>query len=304
MNPARKRAYIDLLIVAVIWGFASPVIKYTLAGFSPAIFLTYRFFISTIVAIIIIAFTGMKIPKNPKVLGLVILNGFLLSTVTLGLLFLGTDKTTSIDANLISAMAPIVIAISGVFFLKEHITKRESLGMLIALGGTLVTIMGPVLKSEVSFAGLEGNLLVLASVVVGAITAILAKLVLRDDVDAISATNISFIVGLITMLPIVFITNPGLNIVNQVAATPFKYHLGVFYMALASGTLAYFLWHKAEKTIEVGEVNLLAYLYPIFGAPLAVLWLKEKIDAPFIVGCVVIAIGVFLAEYKKQRTTV
>jgi drug/metabolite transporter (DMT)-like permease len=176
--------------------------------------------------------------------------------------------------------------------------------MLVALAGTLVTIMGPILKSDVSFGGLEGNLLVLASVIVSAITAILAKLISRNKVDAISATNISFIVGLITILPIVFIANPGLNIVTQIAATPFKYHLGVFYMALLSGTLAYFLWHKAEQTIEVGEVNLIAYLYPIFGAPLAVLWLREKIDAPFIIGCVVIAIGVFLAEYKKRRTTV
>ncbi len=302
MNPARKRAFIELLIVATIWGSGSPIIKYTLGGFSPAVFLTYRFFISTIVAIIVFSITGMKLPKNPKVLGMVLLNGFLISTVTLGLLFLGTDKTTSIEANLISAMAPIVIAISGVFFLKERITKRESVGMLIALSGTLITIVGPILKTQGSFGGMEGDLLVLASVVVGAITAILAKLVLRDNVDAIFATNMSFIVGFVTMIPFTLpqILNSKLSIITSV---PLSYHLGVFYMALLSGTLAYFLWHKAEKTIEVGEVNLIAYLYPVFGSPLAVLWLKEKIDTPFIIGCIVIAVGVALAEVKKKRYT-
>ncbi|HJY98375.1 MAG TPA: DMT family transporter, partial [Patescibacteria group bacterium] len=166
MNPVRSKAYLELLIVSVIWGFATPIIKYTLGGFSPAVFLTYRFFISFVIALVIMAATKFKLPKNPKVLALTLFNGFLLTTVTLGLLFLGTDQTTSIDSNLISTMAPIVIAVAGVFFLKEHITKRESVGILIALAGTLITIIEPVLKMQDGFGGLQGNLLVFASVLV------------------------------------------------------------------------------------------------------------------------------------------
>lgn len=300
MNPARKRAYIELLIVSVIWGVASPVIKYTLGGFSPGVFLTYRFFISAVLALIIFAVTGFKFPKNPKVLALTLFNGFLLSTVSLGLLFLGTNKTTSIDSNVISTMAPITIVLAGIFFLKERVTKREAVGILIALAGTLITIIEPVLKSGGGFGALEGNLLVFASVIVATITAVLAKVVLRDNVDALFATNISFIIGFITILP--FGLPRILDSRFQILTTiPLSYHLGVFYMAILSGTLAYFLWHKAEKTIEISEVSVIAYLYPLLGTPLAVFWLGEKITPPFIVGAIVIAIGVFLAEVKKKR---
>lgn len=300
MDPVRKRAYIELLIVTAIWGFAAPVIKYTLGGFSPAVFLTYRFFISAVVAIIIFIFTGLKLPKKPKVIGLTLFNGFLISTVTLGLLFLGIEKTTSIDSNLISAIAPITIAIAGVFFLKERITKRESIGILIALAGTLITIIEPVLRFKDGFGGLEGNLLVFASVLVGAIVAVLAKLILRDEVDALTATNLSFVVGFITILPFGLpqIINSKFQILSSV---PLSYHLGVFYMALLSGTFAYYLWHRAEKSIEISEVSIFAYLYPVFGTPLSVLWLKEKVTLPFIIGSVVIALGVILAEWKKRR---
>lgn len=301
MNPVRTKAYIELLIVTAIWGFAAPVIKFTLGGLPPAIFLTYRFFISFVLAIIIILFTGIKLPKKPKVLALTLFNGFLLSTVTLGLLFLGTDKTTSIDSNLISTMAPIAIAIAGVFFLKEHITKRESVGILIALSGTLITIIEPVLKFQDGFGGLEGNLLVFASVLTGAATAVLAKLVLRDDVDAMTATNASFMVGFLTVAPITLIFYSPAEIIRTITSTPIPYHLGVFYMALLSGSLAYYLWHKAEKSIEISEVSLFAYLYPIFGIPLSVFWLREWITPPFIVGSVIIAIGVFLAEFKPKQ---
>ncbi|MGA3292173.1 MAG: DMT family transporter [Candidatus Microgenomates bacterium] len=300
MNPARKRAYVELLVIAIVWGIATPIIKYTLGGFSPAVFLTYRFFISTIVALIIFTFTGFKFPKNPKIFGVVLLNGFLITTVSLGLLFLGTAKTTSINSNIISATAPIMIAIAAVFFLKEHITKRESIGILIALSGTLITIIEPLYTPQSGFGELTGNLLVFAAVIVTTATAVIAKIILRDNVDALFATNISFIVGFITMLPFSLpqILNSGFK---DITSVPLSYHLGVFYMAIISGTLGYYLWHKAEKTIEISEVNLVAYLYPVFGTPLSVLWLGEKITPFFVIGAVVIASGVILAEWKKRR---
>lgn len=302
MSSLRKRAYLELLIVAAIWGSAAPIIKFTLGGFSPPVFVTYRFFISAVASLVIFAVTGVKFPKNKRVFWLTVLNGFLLTTVSIGLLFLGTDKTTSIESNLISAISPILIAVTGVFFLKEHVTGRESAGMLIALSGTLVTIIGPALNSKGAVGNLTGNLLVLASVGVSAATAILAKKILRNDVDALFATNISFIVGFITSLPFAVgqLSGSGLALFTGV---PIVYHLGVLYMALLSGNLAYFLWHKAEKSIEVGEVNLINYLYPIFGAPLSVLWLKESVDVPFIAGCALIASGVALAQIKKKVYT-
>lgn len=300
MSPSRKRAYIEILLVAIIWGVAAPIIKYTLGGFSPAVFLTYRLFLSALAAVVIFAITGIKFPKNKKVLFVTILNGFLLTTVSLGLLFFGMDKTTSINSNLISAMSPILIAIAGVFFLKEHITKKESVGILIALAGTFITIAGPVLDGNIQFAGLEGNLLIFASLIVGTITAILTKLILRKEVDPGFASNFSFIIGFVTILPLSIsqLIRSNLEVITNV---PFSYHLGVIYMAILSGTLAYYLWHKAEKTIEVGEVNLIGYLYPVFGTPLSVLWLKEKVDLPFIIGSVLIVLGVLLAEWKKRR---
>lgn len=147
---------------------------------------------------------------------------------------------------------------------------------------------------------LEGNLLVLASVLVSTASAVLAKKVMRNEVNALAATNISFIVGFLTLIPFTLpqILASRFQILSNV---PLSYHLGVFYMAILSGTVGYYLWHKAEKSIEVSEVNLIAYLYPVFGTPLSVLWLKEKITLPFVIGSVIIAAGVILAEFKKKR---
>ena len=88
MNPARLRAYLMLLVVAVIWGIASPVIKYTLGGFDPLTFLTYRFGISSIISIVIFLIIGFKLPNNLKDTTLLIIYGLLASSISLALLFL------------------------------------------------------------------------------------------------------------------------------------------------------------------------------------------------------------------------
>lgn len=295
---SRTRAYIMLLVVAVIWGVASPIIKYTLGGFDPLTFLTYRFGISTILAVIIFTFTGWHIPKDKKTFWMMILYGFLTSTVSLGFLFLGLKNTTVLDSSLITLSAPLVISIAGVYFLKEHITKKEKIGMTIAILGTILTIIEPLIQNHGGEIRITGNLLVLGYVIVTAIGAVLAKKLLRDNVPAITITNFSFITGFLTLLP--FAIFSGFSPYN-IYHTPYTYHLGVFYMAILSGSLAYFLSNKAQKTIEISEASVFSYLYPIFSAPLAIIWLGEKITPVFVVGAVIIAIGVAIAEIKKKR---
>jgi len=301
MNPYRLRAYGLLLIVATIWGVAGVVIKFTLGGFDPLVFLTYRFAISAVASLIMVLFVGFRLPVDKKIIKLSLFYGFLTSTLALGLLFLGFDETTAIDATLISATGPIFISAGGLIFLKERVTIREKVGMGIAFFGTAITILEPVLRNTNGFAGLGGNLLVFASILVGVATAIFAKILLRNDLEPAMATNISFWVGFLTLTPIAVIVHSPEGIIEQIQTAPLIFHFGVLFMALLSGNLAYTLWHKAQKTIEVGEASVFGYLYPIFATPLAVVWLKEKITTPFMVGAIIIAIGVVIAEYKKSR---
>ncbi len=81
----------------------------------------------------------------------------------------------------------------------------------------------------------------------------------------------------------------------------FKYPslFGILYMAVLSGILAYTLYSKGLKYVGASEASLLYYLQPIFGIPIAVVFLNEKISIAFITGAIVIAIGIFIAEKAK-----
>lgn len=294
----RVKAYLMLLVVAAIWGIATPVIKYTLEGFSPLIFLTYRFGISTFIALIIFSINGVHLPKDKKTLFLLFFYGFLNSVVSLGLLFFGMENTTVLESSLITLASPLIISTAGVYFLHEHVTKREKIGMGIAIIGTILTIIEPLINNGHSFLKLSGNLLILGYVLVTVVTTILAKNLLRKGAGALAMTNFSFIIGFLSFLPFVLFANFS---ISKIINVHYTYHLGVFFMAVLSGTFAFYFANKAQKTIEVGEQALFAYLYPVFSLPLAVLWLGEKITPIYVLGGVIIAIGVVIAEIKKRR---
>ena len=297
MNPHRLRAYILILIVTVIWGLAEPIIKYTLGGFPSLLFLTYRFGLSTLIAIFIFLFFGLHLPKDNKTRLEVILYGFVTSTISLGLLFFGLEKTTVLDATLITLINPLIITLAGVYFLKEHVTKREKFGMFIALIGTVLTVIEPFLQNGHSLTRFSGNILILLYLLATAWGAVLAKKLLRKGVNPLTLTNVSFVVGFLSLLPFALFKYD----LRDITSIPFPYHLGVFYMAILSGSLAYYLSNKAQKTIEIGEASIFSYLYPVFAAPLAVIWLGEKVTPIFILGGIIITIGVFIAEIKKRR---
>lgn len=296
----RLTAYLLLLVVAAIWGAALPIIKFTLGGFSPLIFLTYRFGVSAVISLVLILLLGLQIPRKKTVILLTLGYGFLTSTITLGLLFLGIERTTAVDTTLIAATAPILVTVAGVVFLNEHATRRERMGIALAFSGVVVTLLEPILKNHDGVFGLAGNIFVFVSVLAGTASAVMAKVILRKEVSPATAVNISFIVGFLTLLPAALILYSPQAIINQIQSASLPYHMGLWYMAIFSGNIAYFFWHKAQKTIEVGEAGLFTYLQPLFALPLAVLWLGETISPAFVTGAVIITTGVLLAEYKKN----
>lgn len=301
MTSSRLKAYLLLVLVAAIWGIAGPVIKYTLPDFPPIIFLTYRFAISLIILIPITLITKQKFPKNKRGLFILTLVGLLGSSINLGLLFYGFNYTTALDASLLSATAPVFVVTAGAFFLNEKVTKKEKLGVVITFVGAIIIILQPLIEGGLfKLENMYGNLLIIAANFAWVLYVVLSKYELKHKVKPLLMTTYMFLLGFITLLPLALIQSGGVSsLINQLTNTPIKPHLGVWYMAILSGAVAYFLYQKAQKTIEASEATLFSYLSPLFAAPLAVFWLGETITPAFLIGGVIIAMGVFIAEQRN-----
>lgn len=301
MNPSRVRAYLLLLIVVVIWGIAPAVIKFALGEMPPFLFLAYRFFITTIV-LLPFYIGAKKKGLNLANLPLIIFVSFLGSTLNLGFLFYGTNLTTSIDSSLISATSPIIAILAGVLFLKERLTNREKLGVVITVLGTiLITVQSFFETGTAASHSILGNIILFFSNVSFAAYLIFSKKALRKNVSPFTITFMMFFVGLITTIPLALTEIKASEILPKLMSLSLGAQLSAVYMALFSGAIAYILYQIAQKSIEASEASVFNYLPPIITAPVGVLWLHEKITVPYIIGSIIIAVGVFLAEVKNSR---
>ncbi len=302
MNKYRLRAYVFMLITSIIWGVAGPVIKYTLNDFPPLVFLTYRFFLSSILAFVI----WRGLPSLPQKFDRrlhIFIYSLLTVPVPLGLLFLGFAKTSSIEGTLISTVAPLLMLLAGWLFLRERVTNIEIIGISVAFFGTLLVVVEPLFAHGWSGNGssTSGNILIFLSLVTETIGFLFAKKALREDTSPLMLANISFVIGFLVFLPLtLFLVGPG-QLISAVTNAPWTAHLGVWYMALLSGSLAYTLKNLAIKTIEVSEATVFSYLFPVWAAPLSIWWLHEQVSPVFLIGAVIIATGVMIAEIKASR---
>lgn len=298
MTSHRLRAYSLLLIVALIWGIAGPVIKIVLGKVPWDIFLTYRFLTSILIALPFLSFSKLSTLKKAPILAL--FYAFLNSTVVLALLFTGADKTSLVSMSLISLFGPIVTIAAGYLFLKERITWLEKVGISITFIGSLLTIIEPVIKFNGVQGEIVGNILVLGSLLAGTVAAVMVKELLRKGVDPATLVTLSFAVGFITMIPIMFGKRPLSESITLLTTIPVFYHLGVWYMGVFSGTVAYTLYNLAQKTIEVSEQAVFGYLSPIISTVLAVVILKESITPLSYFAGGVTMVGIFIAEVKRR----
>jgi len=288
----RKKAYLALLTTSILWGLSPPVIKYTLGFISPELFLFWRFVVAVVIIAIPLAITLIKNKNQLKHFKKIIFYGFLGTPLTLYLLFLGIKRTSAIDASVISIISPIMIVLGGAFFLKEKVAKPEKIGISLALAGTLVTILQPLIISGTSFVqNLKGNLLVLGGTFAWAAFSLLVKKEAKGKIEPFILSSSSFIVGLLFFLPLAWHQNFAFHI----GALP-----GIIFMAIFGSIIAYFASTYGISKIEVSEATVFTYLQPLFAVPLAAVWLKESISFPFLIGAGLIGLGVFIAESRQK----
>jgi drug/metabolite transporter (DMT)-like permease len=299
MIPKRKLAFVNIAIACLLWGIAGVVIKLTLAGIEPFPFLTYRFAISAIVGVILVLTTKHHLPSKPSLWIPIIVYGLLSTTIALGFLFLGLDKTTVLNLSLITLMVPLFVEFAGVIFLNEKISKRGKTGTIIAFLGTLFTVIEPILKSNGGIGELKGNIFIMLYILADTSSILILKKILKKQYSESGLVHISFIIGFFSMLPLTLFFYTPQTLIKAIGSLTLPYHLGVIYMAIFSGTIAYTLRNRGQKVLSVGETGLFGYLVPIFTAVLALVILGETLTPLYIIGGVIVVVGVIIAEIHR-----
>jgi len=307
----RRTAYILLLITTIIWGASPAIVKNSYDITTPFRFLLYRYVVAFVCSIPIIFYYLRKVKNNLNIFIRVIILELIGVTLALGLLYVGLDKTSSIESGLIITAGPIFTIIGGIIFLKEREEKNEIIGLMIALIGTVILTIVPLLLGQggkFKFS-IEGNIILLAVNVVTAVYYLLAKKYYKGY-PKFYLSSISFLVGLVSFFILALIEAGSLTSLRDLIASDIK-HFSVIFAAVYMGTLgsmiALTFYIIGQDKIEASEASLFNYLQPIIFIPLGVFWLSEAVHPLQIIALIVILAGVILGAWKgkgkrKSRT--
>lgn len=290
--------YLALILAHLIWGANFVVAKITLQEFPPMSLALLRFsFASLLLAPFFLAETKkVKIKKQdlPKLIAI----GVLIITLNITFFFEGIKRTTAINASTLTLIIPMLSVLLGWWFLKEKVYLINLLGILLGLSGALVIVGLPqILTGTISSQQLLGNILIILASISWVAGAVIAKSIL-SKYPSLVVTAVAFLVGTVTIFipaSIEYIQNPSW--VSQITILGL---LGLAYMTLLSSISAYFLFEWGLSKTSVIIADLFQYIEPLVATFLAVAILSERISTSFMIGALLIGLGVYLGTLAKE----
>ncbi len=290
--------YIALLIAHLIWGGNFVVAKLTLQEFPLHTLAFLRFFLATILIAPFFLAETKKIKIDLKDLPQLIIIGVLLITLNITFFFEGMLRTTAINASVIILIIPILSVVLGWAFLREKVYFINLLGILLGLGGALVIIGLPqIILGNYTPEALLGNIFIVLASLAWVAGSFFSRKALKKY-PSLLVTGIAFLVGVVTFfVPAVreYIADP-----NWPSKVTLVGWIGLIYMTTLSSISSYFLFEWGLAKTSLTTANLFSYVEPFVAAALAVSLLNERPTFSFVIGAVLIVLGVYWGTLGKE----
>jgi drug/metabolite transporter (DMT)-like permease len=202
----------------------------------------------------------------------------------------GLQYTIPSNAALLYATTPIIVLLFSRWFLREPLTPRKSIGVVLGFVGVVIVIFERGLSESVQY--FIGNVIIFLAVLAWGLYTVHGKRLIAQY-GAIEASSVTLILGTFLFVPIGIL--PALRFPFATLSTSNWFQ--ILYLAIITSVFAYFLWYYALGRIEAGKVALFANLQPILTTVLAVMLLGQSITLAFIIGGIIAISGVVVAQY-------
>lgn len=294
-----------MIMLCLIWGVQQVAIKAAAGDMSPIMQISLRSGIAALlVASLIRLKTGRVLPSDDSWRpGLVA--GFLFA---LEYLFVGEGLRFTTASHMVVFLytSPIFAALGLHLLLpEERLKPLQWGGIAVAFLGIIITFLGREESSAKAAADLlKGDLLGLA----GGLAWGLTTVVVRGTRLAHTPSNITVLYQLIVAFVILLIASIFLN-QTEVTLTRTVW-LSLLFQVLIMSFASLLVWFWLLRHYLASRLGVLAFLTPMFGVAFGVIILNEPLETNFLVGGVLVLIGILLVsgyewlEHRRQKLTV
>lgn len=203
------------------------------------------------------------------------------------------NYTTTTNTSLIVSLSPLVAsALISIFYKSERLNRIQTLGTLMAAIGVVVVVLNGHFVLHLSPVG--DSLAFSAALCWGVYS--LLMIPAGQMYDTVFITRKVFIYGLLSMIPY-YIVHPDFPTLETVLRPDVLANL--LFLGCVASMLCFLAWNWALK--KLGAVTATNYVYfnPVVTILFAWVILSEQITVYFLIGTLLILLGMYLADRRK-----
>jgi drug/metabolite transporter (DMT)-like permease len=210
--------------------------------------------------------------------------------------YLALSRTGVVNAALVAATGPAVIALLAWVLDGARIDRRQGFGIATSLLGVLVVVSRGDPSALLGLRLDAGDLWMVAAVPMWGLYSVGLRRLPPSLPPLVSLAGV-MLAGWALLLPIVAVAVAG---GERVIVTPASV-AAALYTGLFAGLIGFVLWNRGVAAIGAARAGVFLHLMPLFATVLGVALLGERLFAYHLVGAVLVLTGVRLASRRAAR---
>ncbi|MDD3080280.1 MAG: DMT family transporter [Paludibacter sp.] len=206
----------------------------------------------------------------------------------------GLSMTSPIEASIVVTMLPILSMIFAAIIIREPITFKKAVGVLIGASGALILILGN--KASIGTGNLKGNLIVLGAV----ISFSLYLTIFKDLISRYKPFTIMkwmFLFSTIQSYPFCHKALMSTDFTSfDTSAT-----LRIIYVVVFATFISYILLAVGQKVLRPTTLSMYNYVQPIVASIAAVFMGIDHFGFDKIISALLVFAGVYFVTQSKSK---
>lgn len=292
-----------LIVIActAVWGSIHPISKYLMetTSLSPVMMSMLRYGIAAIATASFFLAEKEQIPHVPF-RDILLLASFGLIGVTGAALFIfyGIYLSNATSSAALINSQPVFAALLSALFLKEKLSLKQVIGILIGLAGlSLVVTRGDFTTFTVGTSYIAGNLLCIAA----ALSFSLYYILLKPYVITYGSTLPTFISTLFGSMILVLIALLQGDDFKALTTLSGEVWLWILYIGIFTTGIANVFFHKSITILGVAKATGYKFLVPVFGVFLSFFFLGERMNFLVYAGIIIVLIAIMFIQIPALK---
>lgn len=288
MLPMRLREWGAFWLLGAIWGSSFLWIKIAVGEIGPVTLVAFRLLFGLVGLLVVMRLQRQRLPRSRAMLPAFLFMGLFNAAVPISLISWGETRIDSGLAAILNGTVPLfAIVIAHYWLTDEKITALRVMGLVLGFAGVVLLVSDDLTPGALR-GSLLGQLAVLAASASYAMAATFSRRYLRNQPPVLQGTMVLLTADAFAWLGVLALERPF-----QMPALPITW-VAIAWLGLLGSCVAYLLYFHLINAWGPTRTAVVAYIFPVIGLALGIVFLKERPDWRVFGGTALIVVGILV----------